>query len=421
MRYIFLVVFISFSFYSCASNDKDNQPDQKHSFVHEPLQAIKPFPQTIVFDNCIKPNHISQEQMNEDVIDYFNQWLKNYVRVSNGTTPGGGYYVRMNGTGGDGSEITTSEAHGYGMIVFALMAGQFKDAQKYFDGMLNMFEKHRSTGNPECMSWVIHETEEHRYDKGSATDGDMDVAYALLLADKQWGSDGAINYLEKAKAIITEGVKQSDMSSVSMRSMLGDWDTNIYSSRSSDWMTAHFRCYHTVTSDNFWLAAADEVYKLIDALTANYSSATGLMPDFIVNKTPRPAPEYYLDEYKETDEYSWNACRYPWRITTDYAHFGTADAKRVLIKLQDFIINATKGEPSGIKAGYYLDGRPINIYSSNAFTAPLVAASIIDVKYQDFLNKGWDVIKAEKVSYYGDTLGLLNMLLISGNWWNPAE
>lgn len=25
-----------------------------------------------------------------------------------------------------------------------------------------------------------------------------------------------------------------------------------------------------------------------------------------------------------------------------------------------------------------------------------------------------------KESYYGDTIGLLNMLLISGNWWNPV-
>ncbi|WP_430815063.1 glycosyl hydrolase family 8 [Carboxylicivirga sp. RSCT41] len=421
MRYLLLIAFISFSLYSCEGNDHEKRPEQRKEFVHAPLEALKPFPQAIAFNNCIKPNHISQGQMNQDIIDYYYHWLRSYVRESNGTTPGGGYYVKMLGTGGDGNEITTSEAHGYGMIIFALMAGRIADAQKYFDGMLNMFDKHRSTGNPECMSWLIHKTEESRYDKGSATDGDMDIAYALLLADKQWGSEGAINYLEKARTMISKGVRQSDMSSISKRSMLGDWDTNNYSSRSSDWMTAHFRSYHAATSDEFWLAAADEVYQLIDALSTNYSSTTGLMPDFIVNKSPRPATEYYLDEYKETDEYSWNACRYPWRISTDYAHFGTADAKRVMMKLQDFIIASSDGEPSDIKAGYYLDGRPINSYSSNAFTAPFVAASIVDPKYQVFLNKGWDVIKAEKESYYGDTIGLLNMLLISGNWWNPAE
>ncbi|MCU4156874.1 hypothetical protein J1N10_12875 [Carboxylicivirga sp. A043] len=421
MRYLFFGALLLLAMLSCESKEEVKRPDGKKVFVHEPLEAQKAFPQAIDFDNCIKPSHLSQTQMNENVVEYYKDWLRNYVRESNGVTPGGGYYVKMQGTGGDGNEITTSEAHGYGMIIFALMAGQVDDAQKYFDGMLNMFDKHRSTGNPECMSWVIHKSEEGQYDAGSASDGDMDVAYALLLADKQWGSAGAINYLQKAKTMITEGVKESDMSTSSKRSMLGDWDSNAYSTRSSDWMTAHFRNYHAATSDGFWLDAADQVYRLIESLTANYSAQAGLMPDFIVNQTPRPASEYYLDEYKETDEYSWNACRYPWRITTDYAHFGTGNAKNAMVKLLDFIVESTNGEPSNIKAGYYLDGRPLNSYSSGAFTAPLVTASVVDDKYQDFLNKGWDVIKSKQESYYGDTITLLNMLLISGNWWNPAE
>ena len=36
----------------------------------------------------------------------------------------------------------------------------------------------------------------------SATDGDMDIAYSLLLADKQWGSDGEIDYLKQGKKVI---------------------------------------------------------------------------------------------------------------------------------------------------------------------------------------------------------------------------
>ena len=36
----------------------------------------------------------------------------------------------------------------------------------------------------------------------SATDGDMDIAYALLLADKQWGSSGDIVYLARPKQLL---------------------------------------------------------------------------------------------------------------------------------------------------------------------------------------------------------------------------
>ncbi|WP_449437807.1 glycosyl hydrolase family 8 [Pedobacter steynii] len=38
--------------------------------------------------------------------------------------------------------------------------------------------------------------------RSCATDGDMDIAYALLLADKQWGSSGKINYKAEAISII---------------------------------------------------------------------------------------------------------------------------------------------------------------------------------------------------------------------------
>ncbi|TRX70966.1 glycosyl hydrolase family 8 [Carboxylicivirga sp. M1479] len=307
------------------------------------------------------------------------------------------------------------------MIIFALMAGYDDDAKKYYDGMLNMFEKHPSTGNPHCMSWIIHETELNKHDAASASDGDMDIAYSMLLAHLQWGSNGLLNYLDKAQTMITKGLKVSDVSATSKRTMLGDWDSNAYSTRSSDWMTAHFRNYQKATSDQFWSGVADKVYRTVESLTTNYSPQTGLMPDFIVDKTPKPAPEYYLDEFKETDEYCWNACRYPWRITTDYAHFGTPEAKEAMVKLLDFMVANADNKPSEIRAGYHLNGTPLVSYSSGAFTAPMVTATIVDAKYQEFLNKGWGVIKSNRNSYYDDTICLLNMLLISGNWWNPTH
>ena len=39
-------------------------------------------------------------------------------------------------------------------------------------------------------------------DGTSATDGDMDIAYSLLLANEQWGSNGKINYLKEAQLMI---------------------------------------------------------------------------------------------------------------------------------------------------------------------------------------------------------------------------
>jgi endo-1,4-beta-D-glucanase Y len=382
--------------------------------------ASRPFPQNLTYPGCIKPNNVSQKDMNNSVKSYYDYWKSAYIKRSNGVTPGGGYYVFMKGTGGSGDEITTSEAHGYGMIIFALMAGYDSQAKQFFDGMFNMFDKHRSKNNPNNMSWVIDSSESKSKDQGSATDGDMDIAYALLLAHFQWGSNGKIDYLAEARKIITEGVRLSDMGHESKRALLGDSFTDQYSTRASDWMTGHFKAYQQATRDNFWREATNTVYGLIKRITANHSPNTGLMPDFVVSPSVQPATPNFLEAKTDCD-YSWNACRYPWRLATDFVHHGAPEARAAANKVVKWLKSSTGADPRNIKAGYKLDGTPLVSYSSAAFTAPFAAACIVDDSHQAFLNSGWDVIKNWRESYYGDTINLLCMLLISGNWWSPAS
>jgi endo-1,4-beta-D-glucanase Y len=388
--------------------------------VPEPAGVSRPFPQNLSYPGCIKPNNVGQSEMDNSVRSYYDYWKKTYVRQSNGVTPGGGYYVFMKGTGGSGDEITTSEAHGYGMIIFALIAGYDSQAKQYFDGMFNMFDKHRSKNNPNNMSWVIDKSESPSKDQDSATDGDMDIAYALLLAHDQWGSSGKIDYLSQARKIITDGVKGSSMSHETKRALMGDSFTDQYATRASDWMTGHFRAYQQATHDNFWGEAANTVYDLIKDITVNYAPGTGLMPDFIVSRNARPASPNFL-EAKTDGDYSWNACRYPWRIATDYAHTGCPKARAAANKVVDWLTSSTDDDPRNIKAGYKLDGTPLVEYSSAAFTAPFAAACIVDHSHQAYLNSSWEVIKNWKDSYYGDTINLLCMFLISGNWWPPTS
>jgi endo-1,4-beta-D-glucanase Y len=380
----------------------------------------RPFPQNLTYTGCIKPNNVTQTDMNNSVKSRYDYWKNTYVRESNGVTPGGGYYIFMKGTGGSGNEITTSEAHGYGMIIFALMAGYDSQAKQYFDGMFNMFDKHRSKNNPNNMSWVIDKSELSSEDKDSATDGDMDIAYALLLAHRQWGSGGHIDYLAEARKIITHGVKGAAMSQESKRTLLGDSATDQYATRASDWMTDHFKAYQHATGDNFWGEATNTVYGLIKQLTINHAPNTGLMPDFIVSQSARPAPPHFL-EAKTDGDYSWNACRYPWRLATDFAHYGAPEARDAVNKVVNWLKGSTGADPRKIKAGYKLDGTSLVDYRSAAFTSPFIAACIVDPSHQDFLNSGWEVIKnGGNGDYYGDTINLLCMLLISGNWWSPV-
>jgi len=387
----------------------------------ELCEVNRPFPQSLAYPGCIKPDNVTQTDMNDSVKSYYGYWKKTYVRQSNGVTPGGGYYVFMKGTGGSGDEITTSEAHGYGMIVFALMAGYDSQAKRYFDGMFNMFDKHRSKNNPNNMSWAIDKSELPSKDQDSATDGDMDIAYALLLAHHQWGSNGSIDYLAHARKIITDGVKGAAMGRESKRTLLGDSCTDQYATRASDWMTDHFKAYRHATRDNFWGEATNTVYGLIKQITINHAPNTGLMPDFVVGRSARPAAPNFL-EAKTDGDYSWNACRYPWRLATDFAHYGAPEARAAVNKVVNWVKSSAGADPRNIKAGYKLDGTPLVDYSNAAFTAPFIAACIVDPSHQAFMNSGWEVIKKwRNGDYYGDTINLLCMFLISGNWWSPTS
>jgi endo-1,4-beta-D-glucanase Y len=379
----------------------------------------RPFPQNLSYPGCIKPSNVTQIDINNSIRNYYDYWKSIYVRESNGVTPGGGYYVFTRGTGGSGNEVTTSEAHGYGMIIFALMAGCDNQAKQYFDGMFNMFDKHRSVDDPDTMSWIIDRSELTSKDEGNATDGDMDIAYALLLAHYQWGSDGKINYLAQARRMITDGIKGGSVSLSTKRTLLGKWSTDQYATRVSDWMIDHFKAFQGVTNDDFWDDATRTVYGLINQLTSKYAPRTGLMPDFVIGSPPRPAAPKFLEA--ETDgDYSWNSCRYPWRMATAFAHYGAPEAQAAANKAVNWLKKKTNGDPGNIKAGYTLGGTQLAPYDSVAFTAPFMAACIVDSSHQSYLNSGWNIIANYRESYYGDTINLLCMLLISGNWWPPT-
>lgn len=381
-------------------------------------KEAKPFPQQFTFKNCIKPSHITQEKLNASVIARFNSYKSKYLRTAKNTL--NGYYIEAKGNGvGGATSSTISEAHGYGMIIFALMAGYDSQAKEIFDGMYYFYKDHPSKGNSYNMSWVIdgNESFEKEY---SATDGDMDIAYGLLLADEQWGSEGDINYKQEALRLIYSGIKGSDIGSNTKRIMLGDWSSDEYDTRSSDWMTGHLHAFYKATGDKFWTEAADTVYSLIHQMTKN--SNTGLVSDFITGVSPVPDPDAGGTGEHNAVHYSYNACRYPLRIAADFAHFGTPEAAEATGKLLSWLRSKTGGSVSSIRAGYTLTGSPLNNYSDLVFNAPFAAGAITDSDNQEFLNDLWDQMKNnDGYNEYAHALNLLSMLLISGNWWAPGQ
>lgn len=390
--------------------------------------ATTPFPQQIQFNNLRKPTNFSQHQLDSIVSDYYFYWKKTYLTKSGSTK--GGYYVSSNGgTGATKGAVTISEAHGWGMIITVLMAGNGpladKEAQSIFDGMVAFYLAHPCESNKFLMSWEVvgdGAGGELMKRSSSATDGDLDIAYALILAHKQWGDQGRYNYKKLAIDLITKGIYGNLVGARTKRFTLGSWDKEeAYQSRPSDWMPGHLEAYADITGKQFWRDAIDTTYWLAKSFRVKFAPKTGLISDFVVSRNIRPAPENFLGEFKETDEYYNNACRVPLRIMQHVAHSNSASGREWMQEIMQWIYPKTEGFAANIVGGYFLDGREIRQLKFAAFIAPITTAAMLDKEYQPLLNDGVRMLSLWKNNYYNDSIALLSLLLISGNWWSPVK
>ena len=370
--------------------------------------------------------------VSEETISFYEQWKNKYL-IENPYTDEKQYYVQYSEESYDEAQeevaVTVSEAHGYGMLIAVNMAEYDNTAKEIFDGMYNYYKSHLSSIGPNLMAWQQNDTGTaivNASGADSATDGDMDIAYSLLAADKLWGSSGSINYRDAAINIIND-IMIYEVNKTDWILQLGDWtydlsegDKYYSATRSSDFIVQYLPVFAEVTDDDRWMKVYDSTYSIINSFVSEYS--TGLLPDFIVkDKTTEkfvPASENYL-ESENDGNYYYNSCRTPWRIGMDYLYGKGDNALSFAKTINSFIVGSANGNPENIKAGYKPDGTAVEDYNDLCFTAPfLISASCAGDKQwhdsirSDILNYGEDV-------YYGDTIKLLCLIADDGAWIVP--
>ncbi|MER8232809.1 glycosyl hydrolase family 8 [Streptomyces sp. NPDC094049] len=366
----------------------------------------------------LKPSG-TQASNDQKVVDYYNRWKSAFVRQNCGN----GWYQVISP---DADHPYVAEAQGYGMVVTATMAGADPDAKKIFDGLVKWKIDHPSSVNPNLLA-AEQDTACKSVNGGDgATDGDMDVAYGLLLADKQWGSTGTYNYKDLALKHIA-AIKKDELNPTSKLLKLGDWsssgDQYYWITRTSDWMVDHFRAFRAATGDTTWDAVRTAHQTQIARLQSTYASGTGLLPDFVVdtNSTPKPAPGKVLEDPND-GAYWWNACRTPWRIGDDAVTSGDATSLAAARKMNSWIKTKTGGDPNKIAIGYKLNGTQISSGSEAAFFAPFAVAAMTDPGSQAWLDALWTKMLATPIdtsSYYSASIQLQVMITVSGNHWVP--
>jgi endo-1,4-beta-D-glucanase Y len=359
----------------------------------------------------------ARPQMNERLITFYQEWKAAFVRT--GCTRDT-YRIFSP----DATYPYIAEAQGYGLVIAASMAPFDSQARRLFDGLLGYVLDNPSSNDPNLMAAELDGNCTRLAGADSATDGDMDIAYALLLADRAWGSTGRYDYRRLALRRI-DAIKASTVNPVSKLMLLGDWSRpsrpDLYGvSRTSDWNLQYFRAFEAATGDPAWAAIGRAHRAAIARLQTVFSPGTGLLPDFVqgAGDRLRPAAGEVLETGRDGD-YGFNACRTPWRLGIDALLSGDAVSTAVARTITRRFRTTTGDDPGKVGSGYTLNGAAFRSEPDSAFWAPLAVAAMTDPGAQRWLDELWSRLAVAEVDprhYFGDTLQLQVMIVVSGNY-----
>jgi MYXO-CTERM domain-containing protein len=330
----------------------------------------------------------------------YDTWLANELK----NDCGNGYYRVDNGNG-DGS--TFSEGQGYGMVISAYLGDKTA-----FDGLWSFAQK--NFNQQKLMGWHVTCGGSTTSDGGSssATDGDTDIGFGLVVAAAQWGG----TYLQQAKDYLSV-LKSIDFTTCSPSgrnvATAGSWQSSAActtsggGSNTSYWMPAYYRVFAQLTGDSFWSKTADDVVAL-------YGLAADPTTGIIVNEVDQEGVAV------PGQTYDYNSCRIPWRATLDYLWFGTAAVQTAMTKLTNW---ANGVAISNIVDGYQANGTPTGQYKGlNAFVGGFTVGAMTNSQsIVDSFSSYFTSIADDNGTYYGTSLRVLYLLELSGNEWNPLN
>lgn len=384
-----------------------------------------PFPQNRESSNCIYP----KDYKNEDVKSVYEKWKADLV-----TSDGAGGFRRVKRPDEPGLEkdSTVSEGIAYGMIIAVYMDDQalFDDLWRYSLAHSWTYSQYGGGSTPTIlMNWYISSSGSlgtNPSGSGAATDADEDMAWALVMADKQWGGRGALSksYLDYAKQLLDDiwTYEILDGKLPKNGSGWGDWNNlNI-----SYFAPSYYRVFAKVTGNAAWGDGVVKcVYDTIDGnLTAsNGNQSNGLVPAFSTT-TGGNAEQSDPGASPLRHDYQYDSCRTPFRIGLDACMFNDTRAKDYVAKTSQFFAGIGA---ANIKDGYSLSGSPTPEWGSRgyqgrsaAFIGPAGVGAMHSSTYQSFVDEVWGLIRQNNMwcggQYYDESWTMLTMLMMSGNF-----
>ncbi len=355
-----------------------------------------PFPQSTTYGgNILVASTASSAQLKAR----FTTWMAGFYREQ-------GTEARIKF---DDTTYTVSEGIGYGMLLMVYFSDNTPTSnyQTQFDKLWNYYKNR--PGYNGIMNWKIQgfstTCNQGAGNCNGATDGDVDVATALVLAYRQFGD---AKYLTGAQAL-SSAIYANELDASKVFKPGDAWDSR--------------------KNPSYFSPAAVELFKSIDAnpsrwdavLTANYALlqsnaniTTGLVSDWC---TATGTPTYPTAPYNNAYIFNYDASRTPWRLAMAQAWFNQATAKTMNTKMGSWIRTKTANTPSRIRAGYNTSGDSLATYANSTFMGAFgsAVAGEKNASGQAYLNTLWtSMMVRNETGYFNTLLQLLNGLLIGG-------
>lgn len=332
--------------------------------------------------SCTKPSGASMKYLT----NMYANWKATFVTGSGSSTR-----VQRPENGND----TVSEGIGYGML-----AAVYMNDQTTFDLLLQYQQAHLDSKG--LMNWHITSSGATASDGSfSATDGDEDIAFAMLMASDQWAATPTYDYLAMGRAMI-ESIR---MYSLFSDGTLENGDNfNTADTLNIDYFSpAYYRLFQKAIPDGgIFQFTVSSGYKHLLA----QAGSQGLVPD-----SSNLEDSTSCSTCKAT--YGYDACRTPWRIAMDWCWNSDPNAQTYLMKIGAFFNGVGA---ANIGDGYSLTGSQTSGNHNLAFSGPAgVGAmqgfqSLVDGSFNLMVNP-----PSGNNAYFPQSLRVLSMLMMSGN------
>lgn len=370
-----------------------------------------PFPRNQRLAACCYPEQADPA----DVLRAFRRWRDEIITADGAR---GFLRARRPDTPDGEANSTVSEGIAYGMLIAVMM-----DDQPLFDALYSYARCFADENG--LMHWYIAPDGQRTLGEGGATDADEDMAWALVMAHRQWGGRGALpeTYLSLAQRQI-DRIWQFEVDHGERDGMLlpGDGWRGRDVFNPSYFAPDQYRVFGEVSGNvDGWKRVIDRGYAIVENSLnpRNGNHENGLVPAWCT-EAGEPVEAFP----GAMTNYQYDSARLPFRLGIDWAASQDPRAAAYLARVSAFFAGVGA---SNIVDGYTLAGEPApdpRARHPNPGSAVFVGCAAVgamhDARFQRFVDEAYERIRTGELlarsRYYNHSWTVLSLLALTGNF-----